>query len=245
MTEAGLPPDVRLRRLSAADELVAAMRELILDGTFGPGMPLREVPLAKAFDVSRTTIRDAVRALVQEGLVRQERHRSAVVVDLSPADAADIYRVRRFLELSAADHVAAMTSKEIDRVNGAFERLRNVASTRDWFEVVSADLDFHESIISLHGSPRLLRCFGLIKSELAFCLAVIRLYDHEERNPDRIIREHDEIRHAIVSGDVSEARALLSAHIAYYEERVADGLRHRGAKDRQHVSGDRRPSRAR
>jgi DNA-binding GntR family transcriptional regulator len=240
MKEFSLPPDIRLRRPSAADQTVAALRELILDGSLSPGMPLREVPLANAFDVSRSTIRDAVRALVHEGLVRQQRHRSAVVVDMSPGDAADIYRVRRFLELSAADHVASMTAEELDRVNSAFDRLRKLAPTADWFQVVSADLDFHESIISLHRSPRLVRCFGLIRSELAFCLALIRLHQHEDQKPDRIIREHDEIRQAIVSGIVSEARALLSAHISYYEERVADALRHRIAKD-QHISGDGRP----
>jgi DNA-binding GntR family transcriptional regulator len=241
MEEFSLPSDIRLRRPSAADQIVAALRELILDGSLGPGMPLREVPLANAFDVSRTTIRDAVRALVHEGLVRQQRHRSAFVVDMSPEDAADIYRLRRFLELSAADHVAAMTPEELDRVNRTFERLEKLASTGDWFQVVSADLDFHESIISLHRSPRLLRCFGLSRSELAFCLAVIRLHEHEDQRPDRIIREHDEIRQAVVSGSASEARALLSAHISYYEERVADGLRRRMAKDQQPVPGDGHP----
>jgi DNA-binding GntR family transcriptional regulator len=244
MTEFTLPPVVRLQRLSASDQIVGVLRELILDGTISPAMPLREVPLAKAFDVSRTTIRDAVRDLVHEGLVRQERHRSAVVVDMSPEDAADIYRVRRFLELSAAENVATMTAEEIDRVDGAFERLRKLAPTGDWFQIVRSDLDFHESIISLHRSPRLLRCFGLIKSELGFCLAVIRRHEHEDRNPDRIVREHDEIRQAVVSGSVSEARALLSAHISYYEERVADGLRHRMANDRQHGAGDGRRSSA-
>jgi len=235
-----LPPDIRLRKLSAADQIVAALRQLILEGTLAPGTPLREIPLADAFDVSRTTIRDAVRALVREGLARHERHRSAVVAELTPEDAVDIYLVRRFLELGAADHVAAMSVAEVDRVNGAFERLREVAPTGDWFRVVSADLDFHESIVSLHRSPRFLRCFGTIKSELAFCLAVIRLHEHEERAPDRIIREHDEIRQAVVRGSVSETRALLAAHISYYQERVTDALTQRIGKDKSHASSDGR-----
>jgi DNA-binding GntR family transcriptional regulator len=227
--ELKLPPDIGVRRLSAADEIVAALRQLILEGVLTPGTPLREIPLAEAFDVSRTTIRDAVRALVHEGLARQERHRSAVVVEITPEDAADIYAVRRLLELSAADHVAAITAEEIESVNRAFERLRKVAPTGDWSATVSADLEFHESIIALHRSPRLLRCFGSIKSEFAFCLSVIRLHEREEERPDRIIREHDEIRQAVVSGSVTEARALLAAHFSYYQERATEALRQRSA----------------
>jgi len=240
--EFALPPDIRLRKLSAADQIVAALRQLILEGTLAPGTPLREIPLAEAFDVSRTTVRDAVRALVHEGLARHERHRSAVVAEMTPEDAADIYLVRRFLELSAADHVAAITGEEVDRVNGAFDRLHKLAPTGDWFRVVSADLDFHESIVCLHRSSRLLRCFGTIKSELAFCLAVIRLHEHEDKAPDRIVREHDEIRQAVVGGRVSESRALIAAHISYYEERVTDTLRQRIGKDQPYASSDGRPA---
>jgi DNA-binding GntR family transcriptional regulator len=236
-----LPPNLRLQSLSAADQIVAALRQLILDGTLPPRTPLREVALAEAFDVSRTTIRDAVRTLAHEGLARHERHRSAVVVDMAPEDAADIYAVRRLLELSATEHMGAMTPEELERVNGAFDRLKQLVLIGGWSEVVSADLEFHKSIISVHRSPRLLRCFEAIESELAFCLSLIRMHEHEPDNPDRIIREHDEIRAAIVSGSVAETRALLAAHFSYYEERVTDALRRRMDKDQQEQhSGDRR-----
>jgi DNA-binding GntR family transcriptional regulator len=239
-----LPPNLRLRSLSAADQIAGALRELILDGTLPPRTPLREVPLAEAFDVSRTTIRDAVRDLGHLGLVRHERHRSAIVADISAEDAADIYRVRRLLELSAADHVETMTAAEVEHVNGAFERLRRLVLVGDWSQIVAADLDFHETIISLHRSPRVMRCFESIKSELAFCLSLIRLHEHEDEKPDRIIREHDEIREAIVDGRAGEARALLAAHFSYYEQRVVEALRERKRIDQRPPSGDGRPGKA-
>jgi DNA-binding GntR family transcriptional regulator len=240
--ELTLPPNLRLRSLSAADQIVAALRELILDGTLPPGTPLREVPLAEAFDVSRTTIRDAVRDLGHQGLVRHERHRSALVVEMTAEDAVDIYRVRRLLELSAMDYVEAMTSEEITGVNVAFERLKKLVLVGDWSQIVSADLDFHGSIIALHRSPRFMRTFERIKSELAFCLSLIRLHEHEDEKPDRIIREHDEIRRAIVNGNATEGRALLAAHVSYYEQRVVEALRKRNPNDRRQISGDGRPA---
>jgi DNA-binding GntR family transcriptional regulator len=234
-----LPPQLRLRSPSAADQVVTALRQLILEGTLAPGSPLPEVQLAEAFDTSRTTIRDAVRDLAHQGLVRVERHRTARVVEMTVEDAADIYRLRRALELGAVEHVGALTAEEVDRVNRALERLRTAAHAGDWSQVVSADVEFHETIVSLHRSPRFLRCFQVIKSELAFCLAVIRLHEREDEQPERIVREHDEIREAIVDGDVAEARALLAAHCSYYEERVKQALGQSG-KDAPVSSNGRR-----
>jgi DNA-binding GntR family transcriptional regulator len=226
-----LPSQLRLRSPSASDQLVTTLRQLILEGTLAPGSPLPEVQMAEAFGTSRTTIRDAVRELAHQGLVRLERHRTARVVEMTVEDAADIYRLRRALELGAADNVGALTADEIERVNGALERLRNAVNGGDWSQVVFADVEFHETIVSLHRSPRFLRCFQIIKSELAFCLAVIRMHEREDEQPERIVREHDDIRAAIVGGDVAEARALIAAHCSYYEERVTQALRAAGDRD--------------
>jgi DNA-binding GntR family transcriptional regulator len=235
-----LPPQLRLRSPSAADQLVTTLRRLILEGTLPPGSPLPEVQMAEAFGTSRTTIRDAVRDLAHQGLVRVERHRTARVVEMTVEDAADIYRLRRTLELGAVERVGALTAEEVDRVSSALERLRSAAEGDDWSQVVSADLQFHETIVSLHRSPRFLRCFQIIQSELAFCLAMIRMHEHEDEQPERIVREHEEIRDAIVSGDAAEARALLAAHFSYYEERMAQALR-RGAAMAPDALASRQP----
>ena len=64
-----------IRRVSTADQVASLMRQRILRGEFKPGTSLREVVIAAAIGVSRNTLREALRILVQEGLVRHSVHR--------------------------------------------------------------------------------------------------------------------------------------------------------------------------
>jgi DNA-binding GntR family transcriptional regulator len=98
-----LPDDLRLSSASASDQVVASLRRLIVEGAVPPGARLRETQLATGFEVSRQTVREAIRELVHDGLARHDRHRGAVVVDLGPDDVTDIYVVRQTLELAGAE----------------------------------------------------------------------------------------------------------------------------------------------
>jgi DNA-binding GntR family transcriptional regulator len=220
-------PRVFPMNASTHEQLVVALRRLVLDGGLPPGSPLREVALAEAFGVSRNTVRDAIRALGHEGLVRQDRHRSATVATLIESDAEDLYRVRRLLERSAMDHLDRLTAEQSAAVDAAFERLAKVARLREWGQVIESDLAFHRSLVAIHGSPRLLRAFDAIRSESAFVMSLLRLHEHEDEDPERVIAEHAAIRNAVLTHDASGARALLAGHLAYYEERAREILRSR------------------
>lgn len=224
-----LPPDLRLSNTRTHEQLAVALRQLVLNGSLPPGSPLREVVLAEAFGVSRNTVREAIQALGHEGLVRQSRHRSATVATLTDVDAEDLYRVRRLLETSAMDHLDRLTPGQSAAVDAAFERLAKVARLGEWAEVIEGDLAFHRSLVAIHDSPRLLRAFDTVKSESAYCMNLLRLYEHEDEQPDRVIAEHAVIRDAVLVRDADAARELLAGHLGYYEERARGILRRRAA----------------
>ncbi len=69
----------------------------IVDGVFGPGMSLREIPLAEQFGVSRGSIREALRVLERSGVVKIEAHRGATVSQLTVDELIEIYQVRGVL----------------------------------------------------------------------------------------------------------------------------------------------------
>lgn len=209
---------------SAADQVVKVLRRLILEGRLEPDAPLREVALAESFGVSRNTVRAAIATLANEGLARHERNRGAVVVRLTAADGHDLYDARRVLEVSAADRLAMVRETQIEAVTAAYERLERAVSGEQWAEVVMADIAFHRSIVGLHGSARLLRCFKTLESELAYFMSLIRLREHEEERPEHILAEHGALCRAITERDVREARAAIAGHLAYYEERATTSL---------------------
>jgi predicted transcriptional regulator len=72
-----------IERRSTAEQTAGVLRAAILAGRLLPGVPLRELPLAEELGVSRTSIREAVRILEGEHLVRYRMNRGAVVAELS------------------------------------------------------------------------------------------------------------------------------------------------------------------
>lgn len=209
---------------SASDQVVDRLRRQILEGRIAPGTPLREVALAGAFGVSRNTIRAAIHTLAHEGLARHERNRGAVVVRLTEDDAHDLYAARRLLEVSAADRLPSALEKHIDGVAAAYAELEHAVTSGQWTDVVIADVGFHRSIVGLHGSPRLMRMFASMESELAYFMSLIRLREQEEERPEHILAEHRAVYETVRAREVRAARAAIAAHLAYYEERASSLL---------------------
>jgi len=85
-------------RQSTAELIAAQLRSAIMYGVFAPGTQLGEAELAARFEVSRGPLREAMQRLVQEGLLRGERHRGLFVIDLSASDVRDIYLARLALD---------------------------------------------------------------------------------------------------------------------------------------------------
>ena len=89
-------------RQSTAAIIADRLRDAITRGAFPPGAQLGEVDLAARLGVSRGPLREAMQRLVQEGLLRGERHRGLFVVELGLADVHDIYAARLVVEQAAA-----------------------------------------------------------------------------------------------------------------------------------------------
>jgi DNA-binding GntR family transcriptional regulator len=207
-----LPSFAPLRRSSTADEVASALRARIVSGDLPPGTQLREVSLAAAIGVSRPTLREALQALRQEGLVRHEPHRGTFVATLGAEEIVDIYQVRRVLEGSGAAACGRAGAERRERVQRAFERLAEAWGGDDAV-VIDADLRFHQEIVALLSSPRLDALFDSVTAALRPCLALL---SRERRSvvlrPDSL-EEHGEIAAAIAARKGRLAEKLLTAHI--------------------------------
>src|SRR3981081_2747216 len=101
------------------------LRELILDGTYRPGSRLTELDAAAALQMSRTPVREALRALASDGLVRPTG-RGVTVVALEPDDLEDAYQVRAALEALTAE-LAADRQRDGRIAPAALRELRSLA----------------------------------------------------------------------------------------------------------------------
>jgi DNA-binding GntR family transcriptional regulator len=203
-----------------------ALRTAILDGALKPATPLREAEVAQSLGVSRNTVREAVRLLVNQGLATHHMHRGGAVVQLDARDVADIYRVRRVLELRAIASADA-DPERLAGLDAALGELGQAARSNDPQLLVEKDIRFHREIVALLGSRRLNDFFANIQSEVHLCLAIISTVDSEYLRADTIVAEHRHIYDLLAAGDKDAAQKALRRHLDVNEARLKQIIDHR------------------
>lgn len=235
---------LEIKRASAVDQVVDALREMILRGELAPGTQLRETQMAESIGISRNTVRDAVRALAREGLVTHTMHRGAMVTRLDEADVIDVFRVRERIETQAIAASESATAEQLAELGDAVQELERAANAGDWAKVVNADWLFHRRLVSFLGSPRLDRFYDAIQGELGLCLTIV---DRASDDPRELIGEHRELFDLIVQGEHERCSARLTEHLHEAEERLCrlvrvaeDPLDDGAERDESPAGGSRR-----
>jgi DNA-binding GntR family transcriptional regulator len=160
-------------RASTTEQVLQALREAIIDGRIAQGEALREIPLSRTLGTGRSAVREAIRQLVQEGLVEYELHRGAFVQIMSLADRLDVYVAREAIEAAVARlAVEASPPPDLSALRAAMADLRSRAKGHDRVtdELIEADIRFHEELVRLAGSPRLSRAHETLAAETRMLL---------------------------------------------------------------------------
>lgn len=199
-------------RQSTAELIADQLRSAIMYGTFEPGQQLHEAELAARFEVSRGPLREAMQRLVQEGLLRGERHRGLFVIDLSATDVREIYLARLAIERTSCQLIMAGNRGEaVAHLSEALDNLVEAAASRDRNAMSDADHAFHQTLVSCSGNTRLERMAGTLLVETRMCLAALQEHYPE---PDELVAEHRALVDAISDGDEQALIRLIEAHMS-------------------------------
>jgi DNA-binding GntR family transcriptional regulator len=213
-----------LKRTSAAEQVVDLLREKILSGEFPPGMVIREIPLSSTIGVSRSTLREAIRLLGYEGLLRINFHRTVAVTMLSVGDVDDIYSARRTLELSAIEAISGAAPERIRPLGEIVRMLAFAVEAKNWPEASRFDMSFHRELVSFLGSARLNRFFGTLLGELRLGLILV---DSASSETDRLVASHRELFELLLGARYGECREALRRHLADGQLEVAAAVANR------------------
>ncbi|MFY9908134.1 MAG: GntR family transcriptional regulator [Terriglobales bacterium] len=197
--------------------MATLLRQRILDGEFRPGTQLQEVPLASSLGVSRNTMREAIRVLSLEGLLRRSLHRGASVSQLSLRDVHEMYQLRRMIELPAVLAARDSDPDLLQELRGAVEQYELAVRDRSWSRAVSHDLHFHSLLVRFHGNKRLNLFYKNILGELRVGMVLV---DRSHDNPGALIPVHRKMYQLLISGKLKQCAALLGQHLDDSESRL-------------------------
>lgn len=131
------------------------LRNAIIDGSLPSGTAMRQQELATLFGVSRMPVREALRQLEAQSLLRVETHKGAVVAPLITEDAVDAYALRILLESEALRlSIPLLTEQDLATARGYIEQLE---VETDYTQIGRLNRLFHMSLYARTPSKRLMR----------------------------------------------------------------------------------------
>lgn len=189
------------------------IKAAILDGQFAPGSSLVEQDLAARLGVSKTPVREALKALEGTGLVVIRPYAGTTVAVLTATDAVAVYDLRLLLEPEAVRRAVAQgvvdlaaAAAALDRAGAATDR-----STRS-----TANRDFHRHLYSGCGNPLLVQALDGLRDRAAL---VATASWAQRASWEAEAAEHAAILHAAEAGNADAAAALTRDHISGFVAR--------------------------
>ena len=144
------PPQV-----STADHVAAVLSQAIVEGELPPGTQLSEERIGRSLQVSRNTLREGFRLLSHDGLLVHHRHRGVFVPVLDEDDLADLYRLRIALETGALRSLGRVDPGRLQELDDDVRSGEEAARRGRWRQVGTANMDFHQHLLALSDSPRM------------------------------------------------------------------------------------------
>lgn len=204
-------------RRQAVDQL----RLMISEQVFRPGERLIERDLCERLEVSRTIVREALRQLEAEGLVRTIPDRGPIVATLSPQETLSIYDIRALLEgLAARKFVANATVKQRRQLMQAYKRLEQAFDKGDPRLVARVKTEVYGILAEGAGSEVLMEMLRQLQSRIA----MLRLMTLS--SPGRLPEARREVDAMIKAIERNDGEAAFAACVEHVESasRVAQRI---------------------
>ena len=194
-----------------AGQVQARIREAIISRTLAPGMRIDQTQLAKDLNVSLVPVREALKGLEAEGMVRIIPRRGAFVTKVSREHLDDLYFARQIIEGEAIYHaVPNLTPDNFDQLYALIERMKTSTDAHDINQFMRYNRKFHNIIYDSLNNHHLSEVINslLDRSEL-----YRYRYMFVIRNTDRVHNEHLAIVDACKKRDPDSAKRWAIEHI--------------------------------
>jgi DNA-binding GntR family transcriptional regulator len=205
---------------SLHDDVATQLRNYIFDGQLRPGSFIDEVTLCELWSISRTPLREALKVLTAEGLVRHEPRRGCFVNEVTEQDLDDIFPVIALLEGRCAfDATQRATPADVQTLEVWHQRLQQHADAGRINDYYDANFAIHEAIIQLANNKWLAQTIA----DLRKILKLARLQQlHAPGRLKQSLKEHLAVFAALKAGDAAGADTAMRNHLLQQREALRD-----------------------
>ncbi len=197
------------------------MRELIISARLAPSTVVSEPDLAQQLGVSRTPVREAIKALMAEGLVVRLSSGRSMVAPISIEDAQRTYDIRARLEgllaRDATERIQKAELPELERLLHLMDLLKD-----DYVEVVRLGAEFHRGIEAISDNRQ---CADMLRQIRGHVDRYRTLTTQQPGRVQKAVTEHHSVFEAIASGDSARAERAMVEHVETAGHVAVEGVR--------------------
>lgn len=203
----------RIVRASLHEEVVARLRDLIVEGEVRPGERLNERALCEMLGISRTPLREALKVLANEGLVVLLPNRGARVTRLTRRDIEDMFQVMGSLEALSGElacvRIGDAAVAEIRALH--YEMLAHYArqDLRAYFHLNER---IHRAILAAADNPVLTAMYNSLAGRIRRARFMANM---SPERWDQAVREHEQILDALTKREGARLASLLRNHLEH------------------------------
>lgn len=194
--------------------------EQIISCRLPPGAPIVEQEVSAALGISRTPVREALKQLEAEGLVRHVAMRGTFVAEVTTQDVEEIFVLREALEIIALrEAIKHIPNEELEDLAAKLRSLTTESPREEFFE---SDRRLHDLIVRYAGNRRLAVFLNTLNNQ------VERLRRISAMRPSRLMKsaeEHLAIAEAVKARDLERSERLLQQHIRNVKESTLEVCR--------------------
>ncbi len=211
-----------IERQSLHDQLVARLRDLIIEGDLAPGDRVPERELCERFGVSRTPLREAFKVLAADGLIQLLPHRGATVARLTVTDIEEMFPVMGALEALAGELAADRISEEgIAEIQALHYQMVLHHKRGELAPYFRLNQQIHEKILAAAGNDTL---SGIYRGLAGRIRRARYLANVSKARWAQAVAEHEAILKALVARDGPALGRILNDHLKNKCETVKESL---------------------
>lgn len=204
-------------------ELIAdEIKQWIWNKDLDYGERLLETDLAEKFDVSRSTIREALKILEGEELIISKARKGTYVATFTEKDLIEINELRTLLEARAfLQALPKLEEKHFNDLEAIIERMKQGVKRKDWNELFNLDMTFHRYLMDLSDNSRILKIYDSLQVQIRTALMHL---DEYYSSFDAFYQEHKELLDILKTKDADKVKESIINHIGYVEEKLLGSI---------------------
>lgn len=199
-----------VKKTNLSEDIMALIKEKIIEGEINPGDRIIETKLAKELGISQTPIREALQRLSGEGIITLVPNKGPVVKTMTMQDVFEIYSMRAMLEgLAMRMAIQHATPKEAAELEQFYMQMK-VKCYDDAVETLLPDSShIHQTIVNLSRHQRLIATY----ESISFQIALVNRILGRQSTKLKEIEQHKELIDALLARDPDNGERIIRMHV--------------------------------